>query len=253
MRKKRLIAVLLLVVRAALPRMEASAASVRYIKSPNGKKVNLRTGPGDKAYGVATQVAPGTEVTLISSKNGWSEIRYNGYTLYVMSKYLTATKPSASSSSSSSAASAKTRYITSRDGKKVNLRTGPGETGYAVGTQLEPGTEVQFVSRKNGWSKVVYNGFTLYVKNQFLSTKKPGSPSSSSSTSTATSVRYIKSSNLKKVNARTGPGLKGYAVATQLEPGTEVQFVSRKNGWSKIIYNGFTLYVQNQYLTTKKP
>lgn len=173
MMKKRLIAVLLLVVLAALPLMEASAASVRYIKSPNGKKVNLRTGPGDKAYGVATQVAPGTEVTLISSKNGWSEIRYNGYTLYVMSKYLTATKPSASSSSSSSAASAKTRYITSRDGKKVNLRTGPGETGYAVATQLEPGTEVQFVSRKNGWSKIIYNGFTLYVQNQYLTTKKP--------------------------------------------------------------------------------
>lgn len=253
MMKRRILAVLLLITLIALPLVEASAASTRYIKSPDGKKVNLRTGPSEKGYAVAAQVEPGTKVTLISSKNGWSEIRYNGYNLYVMTKYLSSKEPGTSSSSSSaSTASTTKRYITSKDGKKVNLRTGPGEKGYAVAVQVEPGTEVRFVSRKNGWSKVIYNDFTLYVQNQYLTTKAPGS-STTTATTTSTSTRYITSRNLQKVNARTGPSVKGYAVAAQLEPGTEVKFVSRKNGWSKIIYNGYTLYVQNQYLTAKKP
>ena len=257
--KKRILCFVMLVLLIALPVMDAFAATTRYIYSPNGKKVNVRHGPSDKGYAVAAQLDPGTEVKVVSRKNGWAEIVYNGSVVYVMSKYLSSNKPGASSSSdssSSSSSSEKIRYIYSRDGKKVNAHTGPGEKGYAVATRLEPGTEVRLLSTKKGWSTIVYNGFTIYVMSKYLSANKPGSSSSSDSSSTPAveKTRYIRSSNGKKVNVRTGPNEKGYAVAAQLEPGTEVTLISTtKKGWSKIRVNGFVVYVMSKYLTSVKP
>ncbi len=241
-----------------LPVMDAFAAgSVRYIKSPNGKKVNLRFGPSEKGYGVACQVEAGTEVTYYSSKGGWATIQYNGVSLYVMTKYLSATKPSGGGGSGggTSTSEGKIRYIKSPNGKKVNLRFGPSEKGYSTACQVEAGTEVRLFSSKKGWSTIKYNGVTLYVMSKYLTSVKPGTGGGSgggSSTPTV-KIRYIKSPNGKKVNVRTGPSEKGYAVASQLEPGTEVNLISSSKGWAKIRVNGFVVYVKTKYLTTKAP
>ena len=92
--KKRLLIILMVIAILMLPVMDAFAAgSVRYIKSPNGKKVNVRTGPSEKGYAVASQLEPGTEVNLISSSKGWAKIRVNGFVVYVKTKYLTTKAP----------------------------------------------------------------------------------------------------------------------------------------------------------------
>ena len=256
--KRRLLIILMVIAILMLSVPEAFAAgSVRYIKSPNGRKVNLRFGPSEKGYGVACQVGAGTEVKYYSSKGGWATIEYNGVTLYVMTKYLSATKSSTTGGGSgggTATAKGKTRYIKSPNGKKVNLRFGPSEKGYTVAAQVEAGTEVKLFSSKGGWSTIEYNGVTLYVMSKYLSSTKSGSSGGSGGgSSTATKVRYIKSPNGKKVNVRTGPSEKGYAVASQLEPGTEVALISSSKGWAKIRVNGFVVYVKTRYLTTKAP
>lgn len=49
----------------------------------------------------------------------------------------------------------------------LNLRVGAG-TQYSRLSVLPKGIEVQILSSENGWSKVVYNGITGWVSNQYL-------------------------------------------------------------------------------------
>ena len=201
---------------------------------------------------MAAQVSPGTQVTLLSSSKGWSTIRYNGYTLYVKSRYLTSDKNAASKSVyfGGASSSGKVRYIASSNGKKINVYHGPNTTTYAVAAQLPSGTKVSVLSSSKGWAKIKYNGFVVYVQSKYISstsTKASSSGSSGSSSSTG-SVRYIYSSDGKKVNLRHGPSTTGYAVAAQLMPGTKVTLLSSSKGWAKVKYNGYTLYVMTKYL-----
>ena len=250
--KNRLFAwLLVLVMLTSLPLSFASAATTKYIKSENGKKVNLRHGPNDQTYAVAIQLEPGTAVSVLSTSNGWSTVRYQGHTLYVKSKYLSSTKPSESSSSSSSAASKKARFLVSPSGRKINLRHGPNDQTYAVAVQVPSGTPVELISTSKGWAKVRYQGYVLYVKSSFVSTKAP-TPSTSTST-VKTKVRYIKSPDGRKINLRHGPSDKGYAIAVQVPHGTKVGLISSSKGWSKIRYQGRTLYVMTKYLSATEP
>lgn len=234
-----LLLVLCLMMATAVP-VTAFAESTAYVHNPSGRKVNVRQGPA-KAWPADGQLAPGTKVTVLGTEDEWTEI---GSPLhgFIMSQYLTTTPPEYVVDPEKE----NTRYIISSNGKKVNARTGPGITGYAVATQLEHGTKVKLVSSKDGWSEIVVNGFTVYVQSQYLTSENPAGVSG---TAAVAKIRYITSSNGKKVNARTGPGTKGYAVATQLEPGTKVILLSSKDGWSAIEVNGFTVYVMNKYLS----
>ena len=146
---------------------------------------------------------------------------------------------------------ASTKYISNPSGRKVNIRHGPGK-GWAVCAQLAPGSKVSVVGKEGIWSEIsspVYG----YVMTEYLTDNAPKSSASDASSKKETKIRYIKSPNGKNVNARTGPGTKGYAVAAQLKPGTQVTLVSTKNGWSCVICNGFTVYVLSKYLTSYAP
>ena len=247
---KRLLVFLMILSLLVLPVMEAFAAggSVRYITSPNGGKVNVRHGPNEKGYAVAAQLPVGTEVKLISSRKGWSEIVYNGFTVYVMSKYLSSSKPGSGSSKSASAVAspARIRYITSGNGKKVNVRTGPGEKGYAIAAQLPVGTEVNLISSKKGWSKIQYNGFTLYVMSKYLSGSKPGSGKSGSS-KFASFTGKLYSANGHSVNMRVKPDKKSDLIA-QLPVWTKVEVIGQSGSWYKVSYGISTGYILKRYV-----
>ena len=248
--KNRLFAwLLVLVMLMSLPLSFASAATTKYIKSANGRKVNLRHGPNDQTYAVAIQLAPGTAVTVLSTSKGWATVRYQGHTLYVKSQYLSSTKPTATSSTS--IPSGKARFLVSASGRKINLRHGPNDQTYAVAVQVPSGTPVELISKSKGWAKVRYQGYVLYVKSNFVSTKAP--TPSTSTTTVKTKVRYIKSPDGRKVNLRHGPSDKGYAIAVQVTHGTQVGLISSSKGWAKIRYQGRTLYVMTKYLTATKP
>ena len=110
---------------------------------------------------------------------------------------------------------------------------------------------MELISKSKGWAKVRYQGYVLYVKSSFLSTKAPAP--STSTTTVKTKVRYIKSPDGKKINLRHGPSDKGYAIAVQVKHGTQVGLISSSKGWSKIRYQGRILYVMTKYLTANPP
>ena len=164
----------------------STSKSTKYVTPSAG--LNLRKGPST-SYAVIKTLSKGTEVTVVSSSNGWSKVNVGGVSGYVSSDYLSSTKPSTGSSSSneSTSNSTSTMYTTDR----LNLRKGAG-TSYSVITTLDKGVAVTVHSSSNGWSKVSVNGMSGYVSSNYLSSTNPstGSSSSNEATSYSTSTMY---------------------------------------------------------------
>ncbi len=135
----------------------------------------------------------------------------------------------------------------------VNLRSGAG-TGYAVVGKLKSG---EFVARigigKNGWSKLLYNGQTVYaitsyLSNEVISVEKPD---------IVGGMTFLpKNDRITakiEVNLRTLPTTNSESVG-RLTSGT---FLNRTaisdGGWSRLEYNGKTVYAVTSYLTTDAP
>ena len=222
----------------------STTTNTMYVTASAG--LNLRKGPST-SYAVIKTLSKGTEVTVISSSNGWSKVNVGGVSGYVSSDYLSSTKPSTGSSSSNESTSntTSTMYTTER----LNLRKGAG-TSYSVITTLDKGVAVTVHSSSNGWSKVSVNGMSGYVSSNYLSSTKPstGSSSSNESTSNSTSTMYT----TDRLNLRKGAGT-SYSVITTLDKGVAVTVHSSSNGWSKVSVNGMTGYVSSSYLSSTKP
>ena len=163
----------------------STTTKTMYVTASAG--LNLRKGPST-SYAVIKTLSKGTEVTVISSSDGWSKVNAGGVSGYVSSSYLSSTKPSTGSSSSdeSTSNSTSTMYTTDR----LNLRKGAG-TSYSVITTLDKGIAVTVHSSSNGWSKVSVNGMTGYVSSSYLSSTKPSTGSSSTDSSTSSKVDKV--------------------------------------------------------------
>ena len=163
----------------------STTTNTMYVTASAG--LNLRKGPST-SYAVIKTLSKGTEVTVVSSSNGWSKVNVGGVSGYVSSDYLSSTKPSTGSSSSneSTSNSTSTMYTTDR----LNLRKGAG-TSYSVITTLDKGIAVTVHSSSNGWSKVSVNGMTGYVSSSYLSSTKPSNSSSSTDSSTSSKMDKV--------------------------------------------------------------
>ena len=163
----------------------STTTNTMYVTASAG--LNLRKGPST-SYAVIKTLSKGTEVTVVSSSNGWSKVNVGGVSGYVSRDYLSSTKPSTGSSSSneSTSNSTSTMYTTDR----LNLRKGAG-TSYSVITTLDKGIAVTVHSSSNGWSKVSVNGMTGYVSSSYLSSTKPSNSSSSTDSSTSSKVDKV--------------------------------------------------------------
>lgn len=132
-----------------------------YVTSANGAGVNLRASAvkGNNVIGV---YAVGTKGGMISPGTTWSKVSIDGKTGYMMTIYLTTTKPEETVITGS--------YIVSANGKSVNLRTGPG-MNYTVLASYSPGTAVTVLKAETDWSFVKVAGKYGYMMNQFIFTK----------------------------------------------------------------------------------
>ncbi|MBQ9211219.1 MAG: SH3 domain-containing protein [Clostridia bacterium] len=234
-----------------------------YVKNPSGRTVNVRRGAG-KGYAVDGELEPGTEVTVEQVNGSWSRIS-DPISGWMMNSYLTKTAPAPTNTPDPNAtpvptkdpSAGKVRYITSANGKSVNVRRGPSEKGYAVMISLPVGSEVTLVSTEKGWSKITSTAMlgAGYVKNEFLSSKKPGVTATPKpgETPAPTKAPYnsfsatITNPNGGKVNIRRDAGL-GYATVTQLEPGTKITVLDEKGNWYKISFDDGSGYVKKEYV-----
>lgn len=243
----------------------ASVPYTAYVTNKTGRTVNVRKGPG-KEYAVDAELEPGTAVYVVRIQGNWSEIT-SPVSGYMMSSYLTKTAPDptdtpepGSTATPAPKASKATRYITSPNGKSVNVRRGPSEKGYAVAIALPVGTKVTVISTENGWSKISSSAMlgNGYVKTKYLTsqkpgttpTPKPGETAKPTATPFASYKAKVVNPNGNKVNLRKGAGM-GYATITQLEPGTSLTVIGEKGDWFNVKYGSTTGYMKKEYVAKK--
>ena len=234
-----------------------------YIKNPAGNNVNVRRGPG-KGYAVAGELEPKTKVSVTWVEGGWSNIEVSGGPSgWVMNEYITRSAPAPTptlepgTTPTPKPEPGYRAYIKSPNGKKVNMRHGPSEKGYAVRAQLEPGTEIRVLSTENGWCKIKAGVVGGWVKKEYVTKTKPsssGSGSSSSGSGSSSSSSYkswsgtVKSENGRKINVRRGAG-KGYANVTQVESGKKVTVVGETTNWYEVNFDGMHGWISKEYVT----
>lgn len=131
---------------------QAVTTEVRYTTA----NLNMRTGPGT-GYAILLVIPKGSEVSVISTADGWSKIIYNGKSGYVSSAYLTA----------AGAVSPAGSYVYTTI-SSLNLRSGPG-TGYSIISVIPQETALSVLGKTSGWYKVSYGGKTGYVSGSYIS------------------------------------------------------------------------------------
>ena len=96
---------------------------------------------------------------------------------------------------------------------------------------------------------------TGYVRNEFLTSVKPGTTATPKPGTTPVPPKpafksftgTIVSSNGKAVNLRRDAGT-GYATITQIQPGEKVKVTDEKGNWYKVTYGGSTGYVKKEFI-----
>ena len=244
------------------------SGSTAYVTSQNGKAVRIRKGPGT-GYTVIGSAVVGTQVKVLKRENRWSYIQYGETNGYIMTQYLSSTKPSITPAPEVTDTTSLdyTMYVVSSNGKPVNVRA-KASTSSEVVMSLFVGTEVRASASKNGWRKIQSGDIQGYMKNAYLSTTKPAitavpSTATPSPSPTATAKQnskeeaarytaYVQSSNGKAVNVRQSAS-KDASVIGSLTPGTEVTVTGKDGSWSHISWGNQHGYMMSSYLTTDKP
>ena len=206
-----------------------------YVTSANGLNVRLRSGPGT-GYSVLASYAPGTECTILEAGTNWCKIRIGTLTGYMMTKYLTGTQPSPQPEPQPETKA----WVTSRNGKGVNLRSGPGK-GYASIGFYSVGTSAYILATAGAWSYIRIGTRHGYMMSEFLTTTEP------SPIPPIVGGAYITSANGKGVNMRTGPGTQ-YTVIRVFPVGTPVTIVARGDLWHFVKAGDYFGYIMKTYI-----
>ena len=149
-------------------------------------------------------------------------------------------------------------HVTAKDA--VNLRALPSveREDAVVLTQLKKGQIASCVGiSANGWSKLDYNGTICYAVTSYLEEVTSGSAQiQTSGSEIETQFEEINDRVTPKIeiNLRAKPSVTdpGAVVVATIRNGEVVirTGINRDVGWSRVIYNGQTLYCVNQYLTS---
>ncbi len=219
---------------------------------------NLRVAATTKSDIVAT-LKNGEVVTRIGvGKNGWSKLQYSGQIVYAISSYLTTdlskkepTQAAQQDIVAGHVFTAKNDKVTAKE--YVNLRTMPTTDSESVG-KLNSGEFLERTAISNkGWSRLLYNGQVVYAVTSYLSNELVTPPATSQQPSSSDGFTAVDEQVTAKseTNLRTKPTTDGSEVVYLLKNGEYVKRIgiNTASGWSKLEYNGQTVYAITTYLT----
>lgn len=136
--------------------------------------------------------------------------------------------------------------------EKVNLRLAAG-TGAEIAGMLKNG---EVLSRtgigSNGWSRLIYNGKTVYAITSYLTTDLSYTVTSSNTQASDGFTAVNETVTAKDtVNLREAPTTNSAALG-QLKNGEKLLRIgiNKTSGWSKLEYNGKTVYAVTSFITT---
>ena len=224
---------------------------------------NLRTAATTKSDIVVALKNGEVAIRIGVGKNGWSKLQYNGQTVYAITSYLTTdleikqtiqTPGQQKDIVAGHEFSPKSDKVTAKE--YVNLRVLPTTDSESVG-QLKSGEFLERTAVSNrGWSRLIYNGQVVYAKTSLLSNEvvTPVTPSTPPSTGDGYTSVDEQVTAKEKTNLRTKPTTgEGSEIVHELLKGEYVRRIGvHTNGWSKLEYNGQTVYAVSSYLTTEQ-
>ncbi len=230
-------------------------------------KTNLRTVPStaDPKTVYAELTNGATAIRTGVGSNGWSRLEYKGKVLYAVSSYLTTNleTPKPTPTPTPTEAPIKgplfrevNETVTAK--KETNLRSEPSTDNTEIITVLKYGDiAVRTGVGENGWSRVEYDGKTLYAVTSYLTTdleyqKEKITPTLEEPEAGIVFTGVKEQVTAKEVtNLRLIPSSDGTeTVAASLTKGDiAVRTGLGNNGWSRVEYNGQTLYAVSSFLT----
>ena len=249
---------------AKAPLTEAEKLYTAVNEQVTAKEVtNLRTAATIKSDIVTTLKNGDVVVRIGVGNNGWSKLQYNGQTVYAITSYLTTDLVKTETNQPITEQkdiveghefTPKSDQVTAKE--YVNLRVLPTTDSESVG-QLNSGEFVERTAVSNkGWSRLIYNGQTVYAKSSLLSNEvveqtTPSTPPASGDGYTSVNEQVTAK---EETNLRTQPTTgEGSTVIYTLKKGEYVRRIGvHANGWSKLEYNGQTVYAVSSFLTTEQ-
>lgn len=213
---------------------------------------NLRAAATTKSD-IVVSLKNGETVTRTGvGSNGWSKLLYNGKTVYAITSYLTtdlstkAPEKTQSDIVAGNTFTAKNDRVTAKD--EVNLRALPTTDSEIVAT-LKSGEFLERTAVSNkGWSRLTYSGQTVYAVTSFLSNEVVTQKTEINNSDGFTAVDEQVTAK-SETNLRTAPSTTDSEVVYTLKNGEYVRRVGiHTNGWSKLEYNGQTVYAITSYL-----
>lgn len=202
-----------------------------------------------------------TAQRIAVSDSGWSRLVYGSRICYAVSSYLT-TNLSYQSGQDEDPDGIQTQFaavdeqVTAK--VEVNLRMLPSveHEDADVIAKLKNGDKAQRIGiSDNGWSKLVYNGTVCYAVSSYLETVNAATvPAQTDADGIKTEFESVSEKVTAKdaVNLRTLPSTEhpDVRVVTKLKNGEVVvrTGINRDLGWSRVEYNGQTLYCVSSYL-----
>ncbi len=208
--------------------------------------------------------------------NGWSRVDYNGEAAYIKSEYLTTEEPAQTEETQPEETQETTLDETVYATAGVNIRAEASTDSDIIGA-LVAGYSVKRVAESDGWSKVVFNDQTGYIKSEYLTTEKPAEPETEAETEPETQAEtepetqaetepeteaepQVSVSDVDEtVYATAGVNIRAEASADSekvgsLAAGASIHRTGKAdNGWSRVEWSGNTGYINSDYLTTEKP
>ena len=215
----------------------AGTANQGTVKYANGGYVNLRSGPSLETS-VIMRVTCGTSVYIVDSSYEWNYIyvMMNGTPVYgyMHDSFISSSQTSAT--------------VTTRNGGRVNVRSGPSSSFGSVGT-LASGTKVSVLLKGSGWYQISANGLTGFMSTSYLSGTGSTVGSNTGSGATASQTAYVNNPKSTQVlNLRESPSQSARSIG-QYRNGTQVKVVGYGATWCEVYVGTKHGYMMTRYLS----
>ena len=208
------------------------------VKYANGGYVNLRSGPSTDSA-VVMRVTSGSTFYAQGNYGGWiyGHVYSGGQQVY---GYMYETFLSSGASTS---------VVTTQNGGKVNVRSGPSSSYSSIG-KLASGTQVSILLRGNGWYMISANGLEGFMSTQYLSgTGSTLGTNTGSGTTTTSQTAWVNNPKATQVlNLRETPSQSARSIG-QYRNGTKVKVVSRGSTWCEVYVGTRHGYMMTRYLS----
>ena len=205
-------------------------------------RVHVRTQPTTSSKSL-TVLSVGQTLSAHGSKDGWTEVTYNGRTAYVASAYLVggsaqAGAPTSAQSNGTTTASKGTVYST----VTLNLRSGPS-TKDSIGALVQRGTRMELTGTVSGdWAQLTFNGKTYWAAASYLS-------GTAASAYSSLPMATGKARGTTVLMVRTTPN-SNFTNLGDVPTGTIFDTTGKvTNGMAQVIHGGAVRWVNNRYLT----